>query len=589
MNAALRRARLAAHPVRAAAALRAWLRRSEVGVLTLAVVIGIASGIIAGLMGAMTTWMHVVMFGPEAEHGLSALTNLHPAVLLFPAVGGLVLSILNIGLSRWWPRPPIDPIEANALYGGRMTVGDGVVVGVQNVVSNGFGASVGLEAAYAQAGGSLASRLGQFLGMRRADLRVLVGCGAAGAIGAAFNAPLTGAFYAFELIIGTYAIASLAPVMASAVVGTLAARLIHSLPPLVGAGGIGSPQATDYALVLLLGIICGLAGIVLMRTMTGMETLVRRAVPQAFLRPVVGGLAVGILAWLSPGALSAGHSALHFVLATDIPIRALVILVVVKATAASLSIGSGFRGGLFFASLLLGALGGKLFAIVAGGWAPETDPMLFAIVGTSAFGAAVIGAPLAMTFLALEATRDFAVSGSVLIAVIAAATVVRRLFGYSFATWRFHLRGEVIRSAHDIGWVRELTVGRLMRRDLPTVASDMKIAAFRRAYPLGSATRVIAVDGAQRYDGLILVAEAHAASPEIETVAPLLRLHDTALLPAMNAKEAMALFEQTEAEALVVVDKFNTLQVIGLLTEAHLLRRYGQEVEKRRSEEGGLV
>ena len=104
-----------------------------------------------------------------------------------PIVGGLLLGLLNLGLARWWPRTPIDPIEANALYGGRLSLADGAVVGAQNIVSNGFGASVGLEAAYAQAGGGLASRLGGAFGLRRADLRVLVGCGAAGAIAAAFG------------------------------------------------------------------------------------------------------------------------------------------------------------------------------------------------------------------------------------------------------------------------------------------------------------------------------------------------------------------------------------------------------------------
>ena len=98
---------------------------------------------------------------------------------------------------------------------------------------------------------------------------------------------------------------------------------------------------------------------------------------------------------------------------------------------------------------------------------PGPDPLLMALVGMSAFGAAVIGAPLAMTFLALETTGSLAVAGLVLAAVAVSGLIVRRLFGYSFATWRFHLRGESIRSAHDIGWINDLTAARLMRRDVP--------------------------------------------------------------------------------------------------------------------------
>ena len=583
------RLRLGVHPQRGAAALRAWLRASEVGLLLLACVAGAVSGLLATLMGEAARWLHLRLFGPGADFGLSALRDADPlVVVLVPAAGGLLLGLLNLAVARWWPRNPVDPIEANALHGGRMSLVDGVVVGVQNVVSNGFGASVGLEAAYTQAGGAVASRLGRAFGLRRADLRVLVGCGAAGAIAAAFGAPLTGAFYAFELVIGVYSTAALAPVVASAVAGTLVAGLFGHAVPLSGPGGIGSLGAVDYALALLLGAACGLAGIALMRGMTVAEAAVRRAVPWAALRPAAGGLAVGLLALVAPGVLSAGHGVLHFVLATDVAPRTLLLVLLLKAAASAISIGAGFRGGLFFASLLLGALLGKLFAAVVAAAGLHPDSLLFAIVGMSAFGAAVVGAPLAMTFLALETSRDFAVAGAVLVAVILAATVVRRLFGYSFATWRFHLRGEAIRGPQDVGWLRDLTVGRLMRRDLRTVRSDTRLTAFRRSFALGSTQQVVAVDEAGRYAGLVPVAEAHAAGPEAETVAALMRLTNRALLPAMNAREAMLLFGQAEAEALAVLDGTETRRVVGLLSEAHLLRRYGEELDRRRQEEAGL-
>ncbi|UFN49621.1 chloride channel protein [Roseomonas sp. OT10] len=587
---ALRRLRLAIHPLRGAAALRGWFRRGELGLLLLGILVGAASGMLATLMGAAAHALQAPLFGSGAEHGLSTDRGTAPWMLvLMPVLGGLLLGVLNLGIARWRSKAPVDPIEANALHGGRMSLADSVVVGSQNIVSNGFGASVGLEAAYTQAGGSVASRLGLACGLRRGDLRVLVGCGAAGAIAAAFGAPLTGAFYAFELVIGTYAIPALAPVIASAVTATLVSGLLHEAEPLAVAGGIAEPDGVAYLLSLLLGLLCGGIAIALMRGMTVVESGLRRIVPWAMLRPAAGGLVVGLLALVTPGVLSAGHGLLHRVLATDMAVQTLLALLILKSVASAVSIGSGFRGGLFFASLLLGGLAGKSFALLAGLALPGVDPMLLAIVGMSAFGTAVVGAPLAMTFLALETTRDFAVAGAVLVAVIAAGTVVRRLFGYSFATWRFHLRGEAIRGPHDIGWLRDLTVGKMMRRDLRTVRSDMRLGAFRRDFPLGSTQRVAVVDEAGRYAGLVLVAEAQAAGPEVETVAALLRYRDRALLPAMNAREAMTLFEQAEAEALAVVDGAESRQVLGLLTEAHLLRRYGEELDKRRREEAGLL
>ena len=107
-----------------------------------------------------------------------------------------------------------------------MSLSDSVVVMLQTMMSNGVGASVGLEAGYTQIGSAVASRLGRSFRLRRNDLRVLVGCGAAGAIGAAFNAPLTGAFYAFELIIGTYTLGTLAPVVVASILAIAVVRLI---------------------------------------------------------------------------------------------------------------------------------------------------------------------------------------------------------------------------------------------------------------------------------------------------------------------------------------------------------------------------
>jgi len=578
------------HSLRGLAALRAWVRGGEVGIVLLALLAGATSGLVAAAMGRAAREIHVVLFGPEAERGLSALHSAAPALLLLvPAAGGLLLGLLNILIARWRPQSPVDPIEANALHGGRASMADGAVVGAQNLVSNGFGASVGLEAAYAQAGAGLASRLGQSFGLRRGDLRVLVGCGAAGAIAAAFGAPITGAFYAFELVIGTYAISGLAPVMAAAVAGTLSIRLLGEEHAVTVPVGIATPLASDYGLALLLGLACGLVAIALMRGMSFIEVALRRGVPWASLRPAAGGLAVGALALADTNVLGAGHETLHFVLVTEGAVRWLAILLVLKTVASAISIGSGFRGGLFFASLLLGAVLGKLFGFGAALVMERgVDDALFAIVGMSAFGAAVIGAPLAMAFLALETTRDFAVAGPVLAAVAVAGLSVRRLFGYSFATWRFHLRGEAIRGPQDVGWLRDLTVGKLMRRDPRTVRADMRLPAFRRAVPLGAEHRVIAVDEAGRYAGMVLVAEAHAPEATAETLAELLRLRDRALLPAMNAKQALSIFEAAEAEALVVVDGPETRRVIGLLTEAHLLRRYGEEIDKRRREEIGL-
>ena len=135
-----------------------------------------------------------------------------------------------------------------------------------------------------------------------------------------------------------------------------------------------------------------------------------------------------------------------------------------KLSASLVSLASGYRGGLFFASLFVGSLLGKLYAIgvdVALSVA-ALDPTACMLVGMGTLGAAIVGGPLTMTFLVLESTGDLGVAGGVLAATIATTLAVRATFGYSFTTWRLHLRGETIHGGQDVGWLRELTVANLM-------------------------------------------------------------------------------------------------------------------------------
>jgi CIC family chloride channel protein len=302
---------------------------------------------------------------------------------------------------------------------------------------------------------------------------------------------------------------------------------------------------------------------------------------------MIGGVLVAGLALISPQVLSSGHGAIHIAGMMQSSLGMIALLFVLKALASIVSLGSGFRGGLFFASLLLGALAGRLLAEGVDYVFPTLalDPHIYAIIGMGALSVSVIGGPLTMTFIALESTGDFWLTTAVLIAVIISAQVTRETFGYSFATWRFHLRGETIRSAADVGWIRELTVRRMMRADVRTVPAHTTVSRFRMVFPLGSTAQVVALDEDKNYAGIVLVAEAHA--PELDetmAVRGILHSRDTVLLPGMTVKDAILVFDQAEAEALAVVEARDKRSVIGLLTEAHALRRYSDELELRRRE-----
>ena len=571
--------------------MRAFVRADELWLVVLAAIVGIVGGLAVFCMGEITQQMHRVLFGLEGRDRLSGQVEINGLrAIAVLCGGGLVVGAFGWWATRRWPRRAIDPIEANALHGGRMSLNDSLIVVTQTLLSNGFGSSVGLEAGYTQIGSALASRLGRMFRVRRNDLRLLVGCGAAAAIAAAFNAPLTGAFYAFELVIGTYSLATLAPVVVASITSVTIIRLI-SLDQL--GFDIRAPstiEPVNYLPILALALCCALGGILLMRGVTLTEELFRKSGVPIWARPAIGGIAVGGLALISPQVLSSGHAALQIGLDAPYSMSMIATLIVLKSLASAISLGSGFRGGLFFASLFIGAMVGKLFAAVLVSFtAMQAVPaVVCAVVGMSALAVGVVGGPLTMAFLALETTGSLPLTVAVVAASVLSAVTVRRTFGYSFATWRFHLRGESIRSAVDIGWMRNLTVGRMMRREVRTVRSDTPLSSFRRDFPLGATTQVVVVDETDRYKGLALVSEAHAApedgAKKVETI-----LHDTGmvLLPQMTIKEAVAQFEAAESDALAVVDTRESGRVIGLLTEQYALRRYSDELERRRRDLSG--
>jgi chloride channel protein, CIC family len=569
--------------------VRALVRANEIWLVVLAAFVGAVGGLIVHLMTVSAQFLHVVLFGIDMDQHLSATAHVAPLrALLVPLVGGLAFGLFSLGLKRIWPRPPVDPIEANALYGGRISMRDNITVMLQTILSNGVGASIGLEAGYTQMGAGFASRIGRAFRLRRSEQRLMVGCGAAAAIGAAFNGPLTGAFYAFELIIGTYTISTFAPVAVSSVV---AVSVLHALGPPPFELTLAPPRLLpqDYVPILAVGVLCALIGIAIMRGVTLLEGWFRRSGIPGWLRPAAGGTAIGVLALSTPMVLSSGHGAIGMVIDTPFPVWWLGLLVLMKACATATSIASGFRGGLFFASLFLGTLIGKFLgtALDLVGMAHVVPATAMAVVGMSSMATAIIGGPMTMGFLALEATGSLPLTIAVLGVCVLSSLTVRRTFGYSFATWRFHLRGETIRSAVDVGWIRNLRVGRMMRRDVRTVRRETPIEAFRRDFPLGSTERVVVLDGQDHYAGIMLVAEAHTGGCEGKTLANLLHGQEMMLLPQMTVREAVAMFETAESDALAVVDGQDTRHVIGLLTEQHALRRYSEELDRNRRELAG--
>jgi chloride channel protein, CIC family len=572
---------------------RANLRNSDLGLVVCAALLGVIVGVVVSALPAAVAALHVLLFGVSFESHLSSGADIEWwRLLAVPAGGGLVYGVVAALLRRWRPRDVVDAIEANALYGGRMSLTDSIRLAVLTVLSAGVGASVGLEAAYTQLGSGTASRIGRSLRLRRVDLRTFVGCGAAAAIAAAFNAPLAGAFYAFELIIGSYTLGTLAPIAVAALSATVVQRELRGDDPIFLSYEHIDLAAHDYVLLGLEGVLAALVGIAAMIGVTKVESAFRRLALPSWLRPAVGGLVLGGMALAYPQVLGSGHGGIVTTLSSHMDLLLLVVLIAAKIAASAVSIGSGFRGGMFSSALYIGTLFGSAVAAVVQfiPWI-TANPAVFVLAGMGSVAAAVVGAPVTMILLVLESTSDFSATIGVTAAVIIASLGVRIWFGYSFATWRFHVRGVPLRGAHDIGWLHDLRVERLMHRDFATVPQSLPLAELRRQFPLGTNKRVFVVDDAARYAGMIDLQEIHAtdldAKIEKMTAKDVAHAEAHFVTPQQPVRIALDLFLAAATEALAVVDNQADRRILGFVEEAEALRRYNSELETRRREELG--
>ena len=565
-----------------ARSLRALLRSNELALVVASALIGIVAAAGVTLMTKTAMSLHVLIFDLPFDLRLSAADHVAPlAAFSALMLGGLSLGLMETYRLRKKIPSPVDPIEANALRGGQMSLRDSLIVGLQTLISNSVGASVGLEAGYAQVGAGLGSYLGQKLRLRRGDLRLLVGAGAAAAIGSAFGAPLTGAFYAFELVLGAYSIAAAGPVFAASIIGVLVTRLLAGAPYQIDTPPISPLTLFGYPALFGLAACSVALGVTIMRLAGASERALQATSAPPWMRPIIGGAAVAALATVTPQVLGAGHGALALNISTDFPLLALASFLGLKIVASLISLSTGFRGGLFFASLFMGATMGKIYGLLLVDWLPSLapDPTVCILAGMATLGVVIVGGPLTMSFLVLENTADYSVTAGVIAASIGASLLVRATFGYSFSTWRLHLRGENVRSANDVGWIDELKVGKLMRHNPPTAPAWLDIDEFCGRHPLGSAQFVILLDEGGRYAGMVDLPETHAHAQKSEGwIASLAKQKDVWLVPQMNAKTAMALFDQTEADQLAVLDP-ETKAPIGVLNEAYLARRYAEQAD----------
>lgn len=374
-------------------------------------------------------------------------------LFLIPVGAGCVVALL-LWLGKFTGLTPsvraqgvADLIQARAVENARMPIRSGLYSAVIAAVSLGGGGSAGREGPAVHLGGTLASWLAGLIGMDVRAARILLACGAAAAVSASFNAPVAGALFAFEVVLGHYALRSIAPVAVSSVTGALIAKSTFPDEPAFSMPEIAPASIWDFPAAALLGIAAAGLAIVFVRFALYLPTVIENrskahGVP-LWILPVFGGGVLGGLALIAPEILGVGYEATSTALEGGYAFDFLLLLIVLKVVATAVTLGTRFGGGVFSPSLYLGAVLGSAFGIAAAAVLGDqtAGAGFFAMIGMGAVAGAVLGAPLSTTLIVFELTASYETAVAVLVAVSVATTLTQSALGGSFFQKQIERRG----------------------------------------------------------------------------------------------------------------------------------------------------
>jgi CIC family chloride channel protein len=490
----------------------AWLRAGRGGLFLLALLVGVGAGLGAVAFRYLIyffTWLATGHdeFGQQGYVGSAHLPWLGLGFfVLIPVIGGLLYGPL---ISRFAPEARGHGVPevmiAVAEEGGRIRPQVSVVKALASALCIGVGGSVGREGPIVQIGSALASTIGQRVRMPEKRLRILVACGAGGAIAATFNAPITGVFFGVEIILREFSIDALFTVMLSAMVADATAiPFLGSKPFLSGfPAGISLPHPSDYLLVALLAVIAALFGLAFKAVLYKTEDLCDRLWgerPQ-WARPAVGGVILGLLLLAIPQMYGVGYPVMYKATGGGYLLWFLILLAVAKIAATSLTIGIGGSGGVFAPSLFIGVTSGMAFGdVVHHLFGAAAGPAaLYAVVGMGAVFTSAARAPLTSLASVVEMTGDFTLTLPVMLAVAVASTVSRALSYGTIYTTKLLRRGTDIDRATPWRILQDLKVADAMQAFQPPLA----IAHANGVHAVSNGNgQIVGADGASLAAGL---------------------------------------------------------------------------------------
>ncbi|PWJ13327.1 chloride channel protein [Jannaschia seohaensis] len=528
---------------------------SQIQFWFIALAVGVASGYAAVAFMTAIRWLQAFLYGTDDIRMIHSFAATLPWfwVLTLPALGGLVVGFI---LTRFTPdgrvRGVAEVIQGAAMNEGRVERRAGVASAVSSLITLSSGGSSGREGPVVHITGLIAGWVSNRINADGITGRDLLGCAVAAGVAASFNAPIAGALFALEVVLRHFAVHAFAPITIAAVSGSVISRTHFGDVTEFTLPGVNTLAFyVELPAFLLLGLLCGLVAVVLMRSVFFVEDVATRLQARSglppMLRPAVSGLLLGAMAIWFPHIIGVGYETTSAALSGELLLHEAMVFAVLKVAAVSITMGGRMGGGIFSPALMVGALTGLAFGIVATGLLPEVSgaETLYALAGMGAVAAAVLGAPISTTLIVFELTGDWQTGLAVLVAVSMSTALSSRLVDRSFFLTQLERRG-------------------------------IHLAAGPQAYLLAM-FRVSSV----------MKSPDHPRAPAEERVRAAIN-EALFVAPSDTLETAMPLFEKSGREFLAVVrlsEKSETPEIVGVLLHIDALRVYNRALAATAAEE----